>query len=69
MLRSLGYGLRGQKGETGVGVKGDSGQNGTNGIDGVRGSIWTTGTNTPVATANVGDMYLDTATGDVWRMN
>jgi hypothetical protein len=45
------------------------GSNGTNGSAGTRGSIWAVGSGSPSAAANVGDMYLDTATGDVWRMN
>lgn len=44
------------------------GTNGTNGVDGVRGSIWTTASGAPITTANAGDMYLDTATGNVYTM-
>ena len=53
---------RGPAGTQGQSITGPAGQ------DGVRGSFWTTGTGAPSAAANVGDMYLDTATGNVYRM-
>jgi hypothetical protein len=38
------------------------------GATGQRGSIWFTGTGPPAVTGMlIGDMYLDEATGDVWR--
>lgn len=42
---------------------------GPSGAAGVAGSQIRTGTGTPTATATVGDLYLDTVTGDLWRMN
>ncbi len=44
------------------------GSNGV-GIQGTAGATWTTGTGTPSSTAAVGDLYLDTSNGDVWKMN
>lgn len=51
-----------------VGPVGPAGAAGISGAQGQRGSIWTTGAGAPTATdALVGDMYLDEATGNVWR--
>lgn len=74
-------GLQGPKGEQGPqgvqgaqgpqGVKGDTGDQGPQGAKGetgTRGSLWTSGAGAPSSTGNVGDMYLDTTTGDVYRM-
>ena len=38
------------------------------GTAGTRGSVWTTGTGAPTSTTvQTGDMYLDTASGDVYQ--
>lgn len=45
-----------------------AGPMGPKGDPGARGSIWTTGSGAPLAPGGVdGDMYLDTATGNVWQ--
>lgn len=63
-------GEAGPQGPQGIqGIQGVAGNPGSNGVDGVRGSVWTTGSGAPSASANAGDMYLDTSTGNVWRMN
>lgn len=51
------------------GVAGTPGAPGSAGADGRRGSIWTTGSGNPAASGSElpGDMYLDNATGNVWR--
>lgn len=57
-------------GKNGIdGKDGINGLNGEDGEDGERGSVWTSGAGSPSGAANVGDMYLDTTTGDVWRMS
>lgn len=53
-------GPQGDPGPAGIGIQGPTG---------IRGSIWTSGSGAPTATASEGDMYLDSATGDVWRMS
>lgn len=51
-----------------VGPAGPAGVAGQPGPAGAPGSIWTTGIGAPVTAGSVtGDMYLDTATGNVWR--
>lgn len=63
-------GPMGPTGNAGIdGKNGADGKNGIDGEDGERGSVWTSGTGSPSGSANVGDMYLDTTTGDVWRMS
>lgn len=52
-------------GETGA--TGATGATGSVGQTGTRGSLWTTGSGAPSASVNAGDLYLDTATGDVWQ--
>lgn len=62
-------GIQGPKGDQGdQGPQGVQGPIGSTGPQGVRGSLWTSGPGAPSGSANVGDMYLDTATGDVYRM-
>lgn len=59
-------GEQGQRGPAGAqGEKGDPGPTGA------RGSMWFTGSGTPgqIDGAAVGDMYLDTASGVVYRLN
>jgi hypothetical protein len=53
----------GPAGPQGIGVQGDPGE------DGQRGSMWFTGLGDPTMTGSfiVGDMYLDSASGNVWR--
>ncbi len=46
---------------------GEAGDDGDDGDDGTDGTVWTTGSGAPIATAAVGDLYLDSVTGDVWR--
>lgn len=50
------------------GANGTNGTNGTDGVDGVDGKQWYTGSGAPAAglTANENDLYLDTASGDVY---
>ena len=49
-------------------IKGASGADGTNGTDGTNGNRWYTGRVTPSITdAIAGDMYLNTANGNVYR--
>jgi hypothetical protein len=51
-----------------AGAKGETGSPGPAGSPGMRGSIWTTGSGAPAVAGVVeGDMYLDEATGDVYR--
>lgn len=61
-------GVKGDQGAPGIGVKGDKGDTGDTGA---RGSRWFTGTGAPgtLAGAQVGDMYLDTATGTVYQLD
>lgn len=65
-------GPQGPKGDQGIqGVQGETGSRGPQGAKGetgTRGSLWTSGAGAPAGTGNVGDMYLDTTTGDVYRM-
>jgi hypothetical protein len=58
---------------TGTVLKGATGAQGTagaTGAQGARGSAWFTGTGVPTTVANqaVGDLYLDTTTGDVYKL-
>lgn len=64
-VRSQGIGIKGEKGSQGP--AGNDGTPGKDGVDGARGSIWTSGSGAPAGSANTGDMYLDTITGDVYR--
>lgn len=60
------------KGATGsTGATGSAGSNGTNGSNGARGSLWFTGSGAPgtVTGSAVGDLYLDTATGNVYQLS
>lgn len=52
-------------------VVGPQGPQGERGDDGQRGSLWFTGEGDPTDTADKidGDMYLNTANGDVWRFD
>ncbi len=51
-----------------TGAPGTNGTNGTNGATGTRGSLWTVGTAAPPAFSGLaGDMYLNTATSDVYQ--
>ena len=65
----------GAKGDTGnqgiAGPKGDKGDNGDAGVPGASGSRWFTGTGAPgaVGGAVVGDLYLDTASGDIYALS
>ena len=53
-----------------AGPTGPTGATGPTGSTGQRGSVWTTGTGAPTSTdALAGDMYLDEATGNVWRFD
>jgi hypothetical protein len=54
-----------------AGPTGATGAEGPQGSTGDRGSIWYTGSGVPgyIPGQMVGDMYLDTATGIVWRFN
>lgn len=62
-------GAKGDKGDRGdAGTPGTPGTNGTNGAPGADGSVIHTGTGAPAA--NLGkatDIYIDTATGDLYR--
>lgn len=62
-------GVQGVKGDKGD--KGDVGSTGTAGSDGARGSKWFTGAGVPsgVSGSIVGDMYMDTQTGDVYQLS
>lgn len=61
-------GVPGEQGERGP--AGAEGPTGPEGPTGARGSMWFTGTGTPgqIDGAAVGDMYLDTASGVVYRL-
>lgn len=51
-----------------TGPVGPAGPMGPMGVPGTPGAIWTTGIGAPGTDGSVtGDMYLDTATGNVWR--
>jgi hypothetical protein len=56
-------GAAGSPGATGV-----AGAMGSPGAPGVRGSLWSTGSGAPTATGLNGDLYLDTATGNVYEL-
>lgn len=65
-------GPQGPQGAQGIqGIQGDTGPTGPDGADGAqgtRGSLWYTGAGTPsgISGVAVGDLYLDTQTGDVF---
>jgi hypothetical protein len=52
------------------GATGAQGAQGSPGAQGARGSAWFTGAGVPTTVANSapGDLYLDTDTGDVYRL-
>jgi hypothetical protein len=63
-------GPQGTPGATGAtGAQGPQGAAGATGATGTRGSLWNTGTGAPGTIAGVltGDLYLDTASGDVYQ--
>lgn len=62
-------GIQGEKGEKGVaGTNGTNGTNGIDGDDGLDGATWLTGAGVPLGTlGKETDLYLDTATSDVYR--
>ena len=51
-----------------TGPRGARGAAGPPGVPGARGSLWSTGSGTPTATGQNGDLYLDTSTGDVYEL-
>lgn len=53
------------------GAAGSAGINGTNGTNGQRGSLWYEGTGAPgtITGQLAGDLYLDTATGNVYTLS
>ena len=60
-------GPQGEPGETGeTGPAGATGATGPTGPTGPAGTAWTTGTGAPSGPANNGDLYLDTATGNIY---
>lgn len=64
-------GIQGEQGERGKeGPEGKQGIQGGKGADGARGSAWFTGAGTPgsISEAVAGDMYLDTASGNVYKL-
>jgi hypothetical protein len=65
-------GAAGSVGATGaagaVGPQGAPGTAGAPGVPGARGSLWSTGSGTPTATGQNGDLYLDTASGNVYEL-
>lgn len=65
-------GAQGPQGTQGPqGNPGATGEQGPAGNDGARGSVWYTGTGAPgvLSGEQPGDMYLDTATGDVYQLS
>jgi len=61
-----------QQGATGpTGPTGPAGATGATGPTGTRGSLWYTGTGAPgtITGSLPGDMYLDTATGDIYQLS
>ena len=64
--------IKGATGSTGsTGATGSAGSNGTNGTNGARGATWWTGSGAPgtVSGSVAGDLYLDTATGNVYTLS
>lgn len=62
----------GPQGATGpTGPQGNTGATGQQGAQGDRGATWHSGSGAPssVTGQQVGDMYLDTATGDVYKLS
>ena len=51
------------------GPTGEAGADGADGLPGLDGNTWTAGAGVPTATANSGDMYLDTLTNNVYQYN
>ena len=50
-----------------AGEQGEQGPAGQNGLNGINGNVWSVGEGAPTATAATGDLYLDTATSNVYR--
>ena len=62
-------GPQGAMGARGIsGPQGLQGPEGPQGVAGARGSLWSTGSGTPTATGQSGDLYLDTSSGDVYEL-
>lgn len=70
--------IKGPTGATGAqgpqgpaGATGSQGPQGNPGAAGARGSLWYTGSGAPgsIAGQAVNDLYLDTATGNVWQLS
>ena len=62
--------IKGPTGSTGPqGAQGPQGNPGTAGAAGACGSLWYTGSGAPgtITGQQTGDLYLDTASGDVWQ--
>lgn len=49
------------------GPAGEQGEQGPAGLNGINGNVWSVGEGVPTATASSGDLYLDTATSNVYR--
>ena len=65
-------GDQGDQGPTGpTGAQGSQGEQGPMGATGARGATWYTGTGAPVAQVGeaVGDLYLDVASGTVYKLS
>jgi hypothetical protein len=63
--------IKGLKGDPGdPGTPGDKGDSGDPGDPGVRGNTWFSGPGVPtdIPSAIAGDYYLDTDTGDVYKL-
>lgn len=64
-------GIQGLKGDTGdQGPQGTQGIQGLQGVAGARGTKWFTGAGNPgvLTDQQTGDLYLNTATGEVWKL-
>jgi hypothetical protein len=65
-------GPQGATGPTGAtGATGSTGSTGATGATGARGATWFTGSGVPgsISGAVANDLYLDTASGDVWTLS
>ena len=51
------------------GKNGEDGEDGADGLPGLDGNTWTAGEGAPTSAAKSGDMYLDTATNNVYQFN
>lgn len=61
-------GAQGDQGIQGIqGIQGPAGPDGPAGPAGTPGTVWTTGTGAPSAPGANGDLYLDTATNNIYR--